>query len=136
MPEKIASQPIENDDFTVIWAAPILPGKSEAWRRFIQEMTGERRRDYEDACRRLEVKAVRIWLTETSKGDVGVMAVIAQEPQQIMSKLATSILPFDRWFRSQLAALQGVDISLPPQIPPSEMVLDWQEDIVGEGGEM
>ena len=130
-----AARPYEAKDFSVIWAAPILWGKSEAWRRFIQEMMGDRRQDYEDACRRLGIRAARAWITETTKGDVGVIAVIAVRPEQIMARLAASDLPFDRWFRSQLVALQGLDITTPPLMPPSEMVLDWQEATAKKGGE-
>ena len=134
MPEKTADRPTENDDFTVIWAAPILPGKGEAWRRFIQEMGGAQRPSYEDLCRRLDIRAARVWISETARGDVGVLAVIARHPQQIMSHLAVSNNPFDRWLRAQLADLQGVDIALPPTTPPSELLLDWEETLIEEGG--
>jgi hypothetical protein len=135
MPAKAVSRLTENDDFTVIWAAPILPGKGEAWRRFMQELTGNRHQDFNNMCLRLEILAMRSWITETTRGDVGVLAVIARQPQQIMGRLAASNQPFDGWLRGQLADLQGVDISLPPVTPPSELLLDWAETTVEEGGQ-
>lgn len=124
-------------EFTVIWAAPILPGKAEAWRRFMQEIVGEQRPAYEAACRRLNIRAMRGWVTETARGDIGVIAVIAAHPEQVMPTLSQSEAPFDRWFRAELASLQGVDISRPPRLPPSELVLDWPNALENqaEGGE-
>lgn len=133
MREKAAGLATKNDDFTVIWAAPILPGKGEAWRRFIQEMVGAQRSGYEELCRRLDIRAARAWIAETARGDVGVLAVIARQPQQIMARLAASNNPFDRWLRTQLAELQGVDIALPPATPPSELLLDWQDTLNKKG---
>ncbi|MDX1524567.1 MAG: hypothetical protein R3264_23250 [Anaerolineae bacterium] len=114
-----------DSEFTVIWAAPILPGKAEAWRRFMQEIVGDQRPAYEAACRRLNIQAMRGWVTETARGDIGVIAVISAQPEQVMPALSASEVPFDRWFRGQLTALQGVDISRPPRMPPSDLVLDW-----------
>ncbi len=133
----IATTKNKDADFTVIWAAPILPGKAEAWRRFMQELLGNRRQDFDDVCRRLEILAMRCWIAETAKGDIGVIAVIASQPKQIMVYLSASDLPFDHWFRSQLAVLQGLDISGPPRMPPSDLVLDWSgsTDSQKEGGD-
>lgn len=137
MPASITDTPIEDQAFTVIWAAPILPGKAEAWRRFMQALLGDRRQDYEDTCRRLGIQAMRAWITETARGDIGVLAVIAPQPEQVMVELSGSDIAFDRWLRAQLALLQGVDISEPPRIPPSELVLDWSGSAESqeEGGE-
>lgn len=132
----LADAAIEDQGFTVIWAAPILPGKAEAWRRFMQELMGERRPDYEDTCRRLDVQAMRGWITETARGDIGVIAVIASRPEQVLVGLSESERPFERWFRFQLATLQGVDINRPPRMPPTDLVLDWRSPTEnrGEGG--
>lgn len=131
-----AETEIKDPEFTVIWAAPILPGKAEAWRRFMQEMMGDRRQDYEDACRRLGIRAMRGWVAETTRGDIGVIAVIASRPEQVMVELSESNVPFDRWFRIQLETLQGLDITRPPRIPPSDLVLNWRapKDDQDEGG--
>lgn len=125
MRRSITDIPIEDQAFTVIWAAPILPGKAEAWRRFMQALLGDRRQDFEDACGRLGIQAMRAWIAETARGDMGVIAVIAPQPEQIMVELSRSDMAFDRWLRAQLALLQGVDISGPPRMPPSELILDW-----------
>ncbi|HEX9925375.1 MAG TPA: hypothetical protein VGD99_22145 [Anaerolineae bacterium] len=137
MGTSITDTPIEDQAFTVIWAAPILPGKAEAWRRFMQALLGDRRSDFEDACRRLKIQAMRAWITETARGDIGVLAVIAPQPEQVMVELSRSDLAFDRWLRAQLALLQGLDISGPPRMPPSELVLDWCGPAANreEGGE-
>jgi hypothetical protein len=128
--------PVADADFNVIWAAPILAGRAEAWRRLMQELLGDRRSEYEAACRRLGVHTMVAWVVETAGGDYGIVAVTARQPQQVMAGLAGSDLPFSRWFRSQLAALYGPDIVDFARLPLTDRVLSWPESLPDriEGG--
>lgn len=112
--------------FTVIFAAPILPGKSEVWRRFLQEIMETHRAEYEESRRRLGVSGERVWIAETVNGAVAVIAVVAARPEQVLARLASSDLPFDRWYREQLLALQGFDMARPLSRASPELVLEWQ----------
>lgn len=112
--------------FTVIFAAPILPGRSEGWRRFLQEMMELRRPEYEESRRRLGVSQEWVWMVETVNGTVAVIAVVAAQPEQVLARLASSDLPFDRWCREQLLALQGFDLARLLSRASPELVLEWQ----------
>ena len=46
----------------IIWAAPLLPGRSEAWRRFCQELMGSQRAQYVNSRRRLGIGHEEAWL--------------------------------------------------------------------------
>ena len=63
------SQEFMTNKRTILVVAPILPGKAEAWRRFIQEMWGSRRREYEASRRRLGIRVERAWISETRQAD-------------------------------------------------------------------
>ena len=116
----------ETHHFAIIFAAPILPGRSEGWRRFLQEMMESRRPEYEESRLRLGISEERTWIAETVNGNVAVVAVIAAQPQQVLVRLATSDLAVDRWYREQLLALQGFDLTKPLSRASPELVLDWQ----------
>lgn len=118
------SQP--DDCFTIIFAAPILPGRSEVWRRVLQEMIELHRSEYEQSRRRLGISGERVWVAETVNGHVAVIAVVAASPAQVLAQLASSDLPFDRWYREQLLALQGFDLTKPLTRATPELVLEWQ----------
>ena len=115
----------ECDPFAIIFAAPILPGQSEGWRRFLQEMIESRRPEYEESRRRLGINAERSWISETVNGTVAVVAVSTAHPQQVLVRLAASELTIDRWYQEQLLALQGFDLTKSLSRATPELLLDW-----------
>jgi len=112
------------DCFRIIFAAPILPGRSEPWRRFLQEMMELRRPEYEQSRRRLGISGERAWIAETVNGAVAVVAVITAQPEQVLARLARSDLAVDCWYREQVLALQGFDLTKPLSRAAPELVLD------------
>ena len=108
--------------------APILPGKAEAWRRFMQEMGESRRREYEASRRRLGIRTERAWISETRRRTIGIILIEADHLEQALAALATSDYPFDCWFREQLLILQGVDLTRPDPALRPDLVFAWQSD--------
>jgi hypothetical protein len=113
---------------TVLIVAPILPGKAEAWRRFMQEMGGSRREEYEASRRRLGIRAERAWISETRRRTIGIIIIEANHLEQALADLATSDHPFDRWFREQLLTLQAVDLTRPDLALLPDLIFVWQSD--------
>ena len=113
---------------TILIVAPILPGKAEAWRRFMQEMGGARRGEYEASRRRLGIRVERAWISETRRRTIGIIIIEANHLEQALADLATSDHPFDRWFREQLLTLQGLDLTEPDPALLPDLVFAWQSD--------
>jgi len=109
---------------TFVW--PILPGQQEAWRRFCQVLVGRHSGEYAESRRRLSITKELIWLAQTPWGDLAIMYLEAQHPEDILAQLGASDLPFDRWLRKQLLELHGVNLPQPRSYPASELVLAWQ----------
>lgn len=105
---------------------PILPGKQEAWRRFYQELEGSRRCEYKVSRQQLGITKECIWFAETPQGEMAIIYLEMEHPELAVSQLATSGLPFDRWFRSQLLELHGLDVLHPSSKPCSEVIFTWQ----------
>ncbi len=121
---------------TIILMAPILPGKSEAWRRFLQELKHSRRAEYEASRHHLGITAEWTWIVETIRSDIAIIAIEAEQPGPVIAHLAASELPFDRWFKEQLLALQGVELARPQATLYSDLVFEWQKpEIRGTAGE-
>ena len=106
---------------------PILPGKQEAWRRFCQALEGSRHDEYERSRQRLGIIKECIWFAQMPQGEIAVVYLEMEHPERVIAQLATSSVPFDRWFRSQLLELHGVDVSHLQSIPCSEVLFLWQE---------
>jgi hypothetical protein len=67
-----------------------------------------------------------VWLAQTPQGDMAVVYLEAEDPEQVISHLAVSDLPFDRWFRQQLLELHGLDLTQAQTEPPLELIFVWQ----------
>jgi steroid delta-isomerase-like uncharacterized protein len=120
---------------TVTFAAPILPGKLEAWRRFAQEVEGSRDEEHAESRRRLGMTRERSWLQQTPGGDLALISFDAADPGRAFAGLATSNAPFDRWFREKVLELHGLDLTAPAPGAPSQPFVDWSSATTDDEGE-
>lgn len=110
------------------FAGPILAGREEGWRRFLQELSGSRREEYEDLRRRLGVTGQKVWLVRTRRGETAVSYLECEEPGRIAARLAASTEPFDAWLKARLAEFHGCDFARPDP--------RWSPELVFEAGEL
>jgi hypothetical protein len=111
----------------IAFAGPILPGKEERWRRFLQELGGSRREEYGGLRRRLGIRRQRVWIVRTPRGETAVSYLECEEPGSIAARLAASTHPFDVWLKGRLSEFHGCDFTRPD---PS-----WSPELVFEAGE-
>ena len=107
-------------------AIPILPGKLEAWQRFIAELRGVRHTEHMASRQRLGVTTERAYLQQTPQGDLAIIYIDAEDLGQVFQGLATSQDPFDVWFREQVLEAHGWDMTGPPPGPLPEPAVDLQ----------
>jgi hypothetical protein len=107
-------------------AFPILPGKTEQWKHFCQEMVGPRRSEYEASNHRLGLTKEVVSLQQTPQGDMALVYWEAPDISRIFEGYASSQEPFDVWLREQIKDIHGVDMSQPPPGPLPEVVIDWR----------
>lgn len=105
--------------YPVAFACPILPGREEHWRRFVQELEGTRSGGCEEMLGRLGVHRATVWLAPDVRRETAIIYLEAEEPQEVVRRLALSEEPFDVWFRERLFELHGVDLrGLHPGLTP------------------
>jgi hypothetical protein len=120
----------EQSMVSLVCVLPILPGKQEEWRRFCQVLQGSRRCQYEESRQRLGITKELAWLhapPQPPQGEIVVVCLEAEHPQQVLSQLAASDLSFDRWFRQQLLELHGLDVTQAPPGLANELVFVWKK---------
>ena len=113
----------------VTFVIPILPGKLEPWRRFCQALQGSRRCQYDEFLDRLGVTRGQAWLHhpfEMLQRAVVIVNLEAEQPSGMLTNLATSHLPFDRWFRQQVLEFHGLDVTQALAGSASELIFAWQ----------
>ena len=106
------------------FAAPILPGQTEACRRFVAECLGPRRAEYADLQRRTGVTEEAYWLQPGPEGDLLVVASDSDQGE-FAELMANPQTEFDRWFREQIRTIFGFDPAA--AAPANELLGEWRE---------
>lgn len=102
---------------------PILPGKTAAWRTFMEELNGPRHKEFSDSRRKAGVHE-RTFLQPTSKGDTVIVTLEGTDPAVAFRQMMGAKDPFTTWFISQVRAIHGIDLTAAPTAAPSELVID------------
>jgi hypothetical protein len=105
---------------------PILPGKTEAWRKAIAEMKGARASEYRESRKKLGIKREFVCFQHTPHGDFVVVHMDAKDPASVMPKVVGATSGFDKWFLDTvLVGTHGLDPKGPPP-PLTEVTLDFK----------
>lgn len=99
-------------------AAPIKPGKVEAWESWIAEMNGPRKAEFDDMNQRYGITTHAAWLQANPDGShLAIVVLDGPGASGFMGKMAGSDHEFDAWFRSNIEDVHPMDLSGPP--PPA-----------------
>ncbi len=104
-------------------AFPILPGKTPAWRAWMDELNGPRRAEFE-ASRRDAGVHERTYLQHTPMGDLVIVTVEGDAPGQAFGKMMGAKDAFTTWFIERAKEIHGLDPSAVTSGPPSELIVD------------
>ncbi len=106
---------------STVFAVPILPGKTDAWKQAITELSGARKDDYLKSRQRHGIHQETVALQQTPHGDFAVVYMVADDLSQVMPNFASSSDPFDQWFaQTVLQGAHGMDLT---QLPPTNPVI-------------
>src|SRR2546425_11260970 len=95
-------------------ALPLLPGKTESWKRWTQEMAGPRLSEYQASRQRLGITREASFLQQTPQGNMAVLYIEAEDIARGFQGLARSQEPFYVFVRQQTKDFFGLDLAQPP----------------------
>jgi hypothetical protein len=101
---------------SITFAVPLLPGKQESWRRWLQEVGEGFRSEAEAFGHALGMRKIEVWLTEMPSEAVVVVQIEAEEVEPLLANLAASRAPFASFLRQHILALHGLDVMQPTRI--------------------
>jgi hypothetical protein len=104
-------------------AFPILPGKTDDWRRFMGELNGARRSEYVASRKALGVHE-RSFFQPSPMGDFVIVTLEGDDPGRAFAKFAASTDPFSTWFLAQVKELHGFELAEVLQGPMPELAVD------------
>ncbi len=105
------------------FAAPILPGKTDAWKRFVKSMARDHLEAYDKSRRRAGIKKEVAWLQHSPQGDNVVVYIEAKDLAKALEHFGKSQEPFDVWFRKMVLEIHGIDLSKLQALP--ELGWEW-----------
>jgi hypothetical protein len=106
------------------FAMPLLPGKTDAWKKAVMEMRGARSKDYKASRAALGITREHVSLQKTPHGDMVVVHLEAKNPSTVLPAMLAAKSDFDKWFlKNVLQDTHGLDPKNPPP-PVNEVVLD------------
>jgi hypothetical protein len=107
------------------YVLPVLPGQTEAARRFLWEMGHSRLADFDSSQRRIGITHESWYLMALPDGDYLIVFMQGVDFARMLALLAQSEDEFDRWFNERLIETTGIDISNPPEMEFPEMLLNY-----------
>jgi hypothetical protein len=112
---------------SIVWSAPILPGKLEAWKAFCEDT---KREEYAASRKRMGVVREVVSLMQTPEGDFACIFQEARDLAKAFQEIAESDHPYDVWFRDQIMALHGLTPEMLQGPPPVIVAVDYRSDEV------
>jgi hypothetical protein len=110
-------------------AFPILPGKTDEWRTWMEELNGSRHQEFADSRRQAGVHE-RTFLQPTPMGDMVIVTLEGDDPGRAFGQMTGGTDAFTTWFRERAAAVHGIDLAVPQTGSPSELVVDSDREVV------
>lgn len=105
----------------IAFAVPILPGKTNNWKTFANELKTTWAKDFTESRKKLNLHE-RTFLQTTPTGDFVIVTLEGTDPETSLKTFATSTEPFSKWFVNQVKEIHGMDLTNMNTVPT--LVLD------------
>jgi hypothetical protein len=93
------------------FVVPVLPGKEQSDRDWMEEMDGPRRKEYESVWKEHGVSRHACWQQVTPAGTVDVIFLEADDIPTAMKGITSSDDEFSQWFRGRVKDVHGIDLT-------------------------
>jgi hypothetical protein len=110
-------------------AVPILPGKTEQWKKFANDLKKNRYNDYVASRERLNVHE-RTFLQQTPMGDMVIVTLEGPDPEGAFKKFASGNDEFTKWFVKEVKDIHGIDLGTAPQGQLPSLVVDSMASVL------
>jgi|SRR5580658_8593664 hypothetical protein len=107
------------------FVAPIQPGKTAEFRKFVTELEGSRKTEYEASRKTAGITRENIFLQQTSRGEMVAIIQEAETEQGALNSLRSMKDPFNVWFFQRMNDIHGTQV-VSTDVPVNELLLDYR----------
>jgi len=118
----------------MVMPVPILPGKTEQWKAFRDELLGRRFAEYADSRRRLGVQERVYFYSAPQGGDWAIVTLEGKDPTRAFRRFGIGNDEFTRWFVQQVKEIHGLDLTNPGDIAIPQLELDTGSGGISQSG--
>ncbi len=104
-------------------AVPILPGKTEQFKKFTNDLNSRYKKEFNESRKNLGVQE-RTFLQSGPNGDMIIVTLEGENPQEAFSKFAEKSDEFTKWFVGQAKEIHGIDLTQKPPGGLPEMIVE------------
>ena len=108
------------------FAAPMKPGATEDARKFAREAYETRRKEMDESRLAQGLTREEVYLNQTP-GDVIVVYLEGEDPNEGNRRFAVSQTPYDRWFKDRCKEIFPAYVNFDQPVPANEEVFAWVE---------
>ncbi len=109
-------------------AIPILPGKTQQFKKFTEALNGARNSDFVKSRKKLNVRE-RTFYQATPHGDFAIVTLEGENPESAFKNFAKADDEFTKWFTREVKEIHGIDLTTPPKGPMPELIVDTREEV-------
>ena len=106
-------------------AVPIVPGKTDQFKKFTTELRTTRFNEFAESRKRLNVRE-RVFLQTTPMGDYCIVTLEGEDPKGAFKKFGQENDAFTKWFTKEVKEINGIDLLNLPKGPLPELEVDSQ----------
>src|SRR4051812_14303038 len=110
-------------------AVPILPGKTEHFKKFTDALRTTRNEEFVQSRNQLNVHE-RTFLQHTPMGDMIVVTLEGENPQAAFTNFAQANNEFTKWFTKEVKEIHGIDLTNPPAGSLPELIVDSKQGVL------
>lgn len=106
-------------------ALPVMPGKLQDARDFMQELELVRKQAYHLSEQRIGVVRELWWLASLESGEYLIAYMESNDFAHALGTFSLSQNEFDLWFKQHMLAVTGLDLNHPPPLALPELVSNY-----------
>lgn len=104
---------------------PVLPGKTEQWKNFSNELKTTYKKEFKESRKKLGVQE-RTFFQSTPQGDFIIVTLEGKDPQTAFAEFGKGTDEFTKWFTAQAKEIHGIDLTKKPEGTLPELVIETE----------
>lgn len=104
---------------------PILPGKTEQWKKFANDLKTTYKNEFNESRKKLGVQE-RTFFQSTPMGDMIIVTLEGKNPETAIAEFGKGTDEFTKWFVAQAKEVHGLDLTQKPTGSMPELIVETE----------